>query len=116
MLMSLLSFNLGVELGQLVVLAVMIPALNVLFRYGVAERIGTIILSALVAHTGWHWMTSLGGELIQYQFHWPTIDMTLLINTLGLFILILLLSGLGWWGYRFLWKTENIGIETDRNI
>jgi len=116
MLMSLLSFNLGVELGQLVVLAVMIPALNVLFRYGVAERIGTIILSALVAHTGWHWMTSRGGELIQYQFHWPTIDMTLLINTLGLFILILLLSGLGWWGYRFLWKTENIGIETDRNI
>ena len=90
MLMSLLSFNLGVELGQLVVLAVMIPALNVLFRYGVAERIGTIILSALVAHTGWHWMTSRGGELIQYQFHWPTIDMTLLINTLGLFILILL--------------------------
>ena len=115
MLMSLLSFNLGVELGQLVVLIIMIPALNALFRYGVAERIGTIILSALVAHTGWHWMTARGGELIQYPLHWPTIDMTLLMNTLGLLILILLLSGLGWLGYQFLWKTENIGIETDRN-
>ena len=53
---SLLSFNLGVELGQLAVLAVLVPALNLLFRYVVAERIGTIILSALVAHTAWHWM------------------------------------------------------------
>ncbi|HKF69361.1 MAG TPA: HupE/UreJ family protein, partial [Vicinamibacterales bacterium] len=54
---SLLSFNVGVELGQLVVLALLVPALDLLFRYVVAERMGTIILSALVAHTGWHWMT-----------------------------------------------------------
>ena len=55
LLTSLLSFNLGVELGQLLVLALFIPALEILFRFAVAERIGTIILSALVAHTGWHW-------------------------------------------------------------
>ena len=30
----------------------MIPALELLFRYVVAERMGTIILSAIVAHTG----------------------------------------------------------------
>ena len=53
---SLLSFNVGVELGQLLVLLVLIPVLGGLFRYVVAERVGTIILSALVAHTGWHWM------------------------------------------------------------
>ena len=29
---------------------------QLLFRYVVAERIGTIILSALVAHTAWHWV------------------------------------------------------------
>src|SRR4029434_8559339 len=62
-LTSLLSFNGGVELGQLVVLALAIPALDALFRYGVAERIGTVVLSALVAHTGWHWMTARGGRL-----------------------------------------------------
>jgi hypothetical protein len=56
LLISLLSFNIGVELGQLLVLALLIPALAVLFRYVVAERIGAIMLSALVAHTGWHWM------------------------------------------------------------
>ena len=53
---SLLSFNVGVELGQLLVLLVLVPILGGLFRYVVAERMGTIILSALVAHTGWHWM------------------------------------------------------------
>ncbi len=53
---SLLAFNVGVELGQILVLLVLVPALALLFRYVVAERIGTIILSALVAHTGLHWM------------------------------------------------------------
>ncbi len=37
--------------GSLLVLVLMIPLLEVLFRYVVAERMGTIILSALVAHT-----------------------------------------------------------------
>ena len=49
LLASLLSFNVGVELGQLLVLALLIPALEILFRYVVAERMGTIILSAIVA-------------------------------------------------------------------
>ena len=40
LLTSLLSFNVGVEIGQLVVLVVAVPALELLFRYGVAERIG----------------------------------------------------------------------------
>jgi len=71
LLMSLLSFNLGVELGQLLVLAVMVPALDVLFRFVVAERMGTIILSAIVAHTAWHWMTDRFDVL--RQFPWPAI-------------------------------------------
>jgi hypothetical protein len=53
---SLLAFNVGVELGQVLVLLVLVPLLALLFRYVIAERVGTIILSALVAHTGWHWM------------------------------------------------------------
>src|SRR6266850_3516164 len=71
LLMSLLSFNLGVELGQLLVLALVVPALDVLFRFVVAERMGTIILSALVAHTAWHWMTDRFDVL--RQFPWPEI-------------------------------------------
>jgi hypothetical protein len=69
---SLLAFNVGVEVGQLLVLAVAVPALGLLFKYVVPERIGMIILSALVAHTAWHWMTERGGELVQHP--WPVID------------------------------------------
>jgi hypothetical protein len=80
LLTSLLSFNVGVELGQLLVLALLVPALALLFRFVVAERTGTIILSALVAHTGWHWMTERFERLRQYQFQWPVIDALFLLT------------------------------------
>jgi hypothetical protein len=80
LLTSLLSFNVGVELGQLLVLALLVPALALLFRFVVAERMGTIILSALVAHTGWHWMTERFERLRQYQFQWPIIDALFLLT------------------------------------
>src|SRR5450756_657824 len=56
LLTALLSFNIGVELGQLLVVLLLVPLLNFAFRHILAERIGIIIVSALVAHTGWHWM------------------------------------------------------------
>ena len=71
LLTSLISFNIGVELGQLLVLAVIIPVLVVLFRYVVSERVGTIILSVIVAHTAWHWMVERF-EVLR-QFPWPSI-------------------------------------------
>jgi HupE / UreJ protein len=95
-LTSLLSFNVGVELGQLVVLAVAVPALDALFRYGVPERIGTIVLSALVAHTGWHWMTERGGRLAQYQFEWPAFDVAFLDLLLRWAMLAVGLAGVAW--------------------
>jgi len=62
---ALLAFNVGVEIGQIAVLLVMVPALNLLFRY-LPERIGVIILSALIAHTGWHWMTERFADLRKF--------------------------------------------------
>jgi hypothetical protein len=76
LLAALFSFNLGIEAGQLFVLLAAVPLLNLLFRLGVEERIGTIILSALVAHTGWHWMTERGAQL--GQFPWPRVDLATL--------------------------------------
>ena len=71
---SLLAFNIGVELGQLFVLILVIPVLNLLFRYFVNERIGTILLSALLAHSAWHWMLERGTTLSLYQFQMPVFD------------------------------------------
>jgi hypothetical protein len=73
LLVSLLSFNVGVELGQLVALVLMAPLLAGLFRFALPERLGTIVLSTLVAHTGWHWLLERGEQLRQYRFEWPAL-------------------------------------------
>ena len=71
LLTSLLSFNIGVGLGQLLVLSLLIPALDILFARVVQERMGTIILSGIVAHTGWHWMTDRFNAFRQYDLSMP---------------------------------------------
>lgn len=96
MLTSLLSFNVGVELGQLLVLVLMIPVLQLFFRYAVAERMGTIILSAIVAHTAWHWMLDRGSVLRQFRFEWPALDAALLATVLRWLMFFLILAGILW--------------------
>jgi HupE / UreJ protein len=94
LLASLLSFNIGVELGQLLVLALLIPVLKALFRFVVAARMGTIILSALVAHTAWHWMIERAGRLTQFPL--PTITATGLASAMRWLMLMLMLAGMLW--------------------
>jgi hypothetical protein len=96
MLASLLSFNIGVELGQLLVLALMIPALELFFRYAVAERMGTIILSAIVAHTAWHWMLDRAGVLRQYRFQWPALTAAFWASLADWLLLLVVLAS-GFW-------------------
>jgi hypothetical protein len=96
MLASLLSFNVGVELGQILMLALFIPALEILFRFVVAERVGTIILSALVAHTAWHWMTERANVLRQYRFQWPAVNIPLLAFAMRWMMLLVIAAGLIW--------------------
>ncbi len=106
LLASLLAFNIGVELGQILVLAALVPLLQVLFRYVVAERMGTIILSALIAHTGWHWMIDRAARLRQFDWQWPVIDAALLASALRWTMLGLVLAA-GLWGLsRFLNRKE----------
>ena len=94
LLTSLLSFNLGVELGQLLVLVVLVPALEILFRFLVAERLGTIILSLLVGHTAWHWMTERAERLS--KFPWPALDASQLAVAIRWLMGLLILAGLAW--------------------
>jgi hypothetical protein len=94
LLTSLLAFNLGVEMGQLLALLLLIPMLEVFFRFGVAERVGTIFLSALVIHTAWHWMIERAADL--RQFSWPEVDAALLASAMRWLMLVLILSGLVW--------------------
>ena len=94
LLTSLLSFNIGVELGQLVVLAMAVPLLNILFRHVVAERTGTIILSVIVGHTAWHWMIDRADVL--RQFPWPTPTAAGLASALGWAIVAVAIAAALW--------------------
>lgn len=96
LLTSLLSFNVGVELGQLLVLLLFVPVLDLLFRFVVEERMGTIILSAFVAHTGWHWMLDRGTVLMQFRFPRLQFDATSAAACLRWLMVIVALAGCVW--------------------
>jgi len=120
LLTSLLSFNIGVELGQLLVLILLIPVLQLFFRYAVAERMGTIILSAIVAHTAWHWMLDRGARLRQFSFEWPALNAAFLALVLRWLVLFLILSGLLWLvrmvSHRWAARTESAPSSPDRAV
>ncbi len=94
LLTSLLSFNIGVEIGQVLVLLLLVPLLQFLFRFVLAERIGTIVLSVLVGHTAWHWMMERGERL--GRFPWPELGAAQLASATRWLMLILIVAALLW--------------------
>ena len=100
---SLLAFNIGVEFGQLFALLFMVPGLVLLFRKVMSPRIGAILLSALVAHTAWHWMTDRWSVLTAYNFQAPTYDAAFLALVLR-WVLLGLIVGAAVWGLSVLYR------------
>jgi hypothetical protein len=80
LLVSLLSFNLGIEIGQLAVLCVFVPALALLLRGRMSGRMGIIVLSAIISNVAWQWMMQRGEVL--WQTPWPQLTVP------GLMILV----------------------------
>jgi len=70
--------------------------LDLLFRFVVAERIGTIIVSALVAHTAWHWMIDRATVLRQYRFQWPVFSPSQIASEMRWLMLLVILGGMVW--------------------
>lgn len=93
---SLLAFNLGVEFGQILVLLLMVPVLHLLFRYVLPERIGVILLSAIVAHWAWHWMEDRFAGFMAYELSLPALDRYFWIGLLQWGALLALSLGVLW--------------------
>jgi hypothetical protein len=55
--LSLVSFNLGIALGEVIALALLFVVLGVLFTHVLGTRAGMIVLSLILGNVGWHWMT-----------------------------------------------------------
>jgi len=89
LLVSLLSFNVGIEIGQLAVLCVFVPALALLLRGRMAGPMGIIVLSAIIANVAWQWMMQRGEAL--WQTPWPQLTTPALL-TLARWIIALSLA------------------------
>jgi len=74
LLVSLLSFNVGIELGQLAILCVFVAALALLLRGRMSGRMGIIVVSAIVANVAWQWMMQRGEVL--WQTPWPPLTVS----------------------------------------
>ncbi len=92
---SLVAFNVGVEIGQVLALMLIVPSVSLLFRYVVTERIGGILISAVVAHEAWHWMMARGEILFEHG--WPFTARETISVALRAAIVIWLAA----WGYWY---------------
>ena len=101
---SLLAFNVGVELGQIMVLLLVIPLLNILFRFFVKEKIGTILLSALLAHSAWHWMLDRGTALNEFQFQMPLLDYIFFAALMRWGMMMIIIAAVLWGMYELFRK------------
>jgi hypothetical protein len=109
LLTSLLAFNLGVELGQLLVIVIAVPVLNLLFRHAIAERTGTVLLSALLAHSGWHWMSDRASQLGAYSFQWPALSFAFFASVLRWLMLAILIGSILWMLVRLYGRYLGVG-------
>ena len=96
LLTSLLAFNIGVKIGQLLIIILAVPVLNFLFRNVLAERMGTILLSAILAHSAWHWMSERAGQLSAYSFSWPALNAAFFASLVRWLMLLVIIGSVLW--------------------
>lgn len=108
---ALVAFNVGVELGQLVVLIVAVPILRTAFqaanrfRQGglTGERAVAILISVLVAHTAWHWLIERFDALTQYAWSSPILDAAFAAAAVR-WGMLLIVSAAALWGMNELFE------------
>jgi hypothetical protein len=91
---SVLSFNVGIALGELVTLAIAIAALRLLFACVRGPLLGVIVLSAVLGHVAWHWMLDGGHELAHQLGHAAATGLSSALRVVALWLVPLLLVGI----------------------
>jgi hypothetical protein len=93
-IVALAAYNAGLELGTLIILAIVLPAFNLLFTQVVPERAGTIVGSILVGHVGWHWMNER--FTIAQLSGWPVVDLQLMLVAVRWLLALTVVGGALW--------------------
>ena len=97
LLTSLLAFNVGVEIAQLVVIVAAATAVSLAFRRLTSPRVAAIVVSALAAHTGWDWLLERGA--VWWQYPWPVLSVDVLM-TMAVWLVLAVVAAAGAWGVR----------------
>ncbi len=104
LLLSLLSFNVGVEMGQVLVLLVLVPLVQGMFRFTVSERLGTIVLSLLIGHVAWHWMADRWSVL--QEFPLPALDAITLLAVARVMLGVVIIAAAIWVGRKVMGRVS----------
>jgi hypothetical protein len=105
LLLSLLSFNVGVEVGQVLVLALLVPLVQGLFRFVLPERVGTIVLSLLIGHVAWHWMADRWSVL--REFPMPVLDPATLLVAVRVMLGLAVIAATIWLTRRLIARADS---------
>jgi hypothetical protein len=90
------TYGLGAALAAVLAIAVLTPALGLIFRYAGTRRVELIIVSALAADTAWGWLATRWDRLSRFPFQVPVLDASLLAATLRWLMFAVLLGALLW--------------------
>lgn len=93
---SLAAFNVGIELGQLLVVALALALMTLVFRLGVPERFAVFVASVAVAHTAWHWLLERGGAFLAYPLSWPSLSAAWWAGALRWLLLLVIAATVLW--------------------
>ena len=93
-LAALAAYNVGLELGTLIILAIVVPAASLLFTRVVPERAGIIVTSVLIGHVGWHWMTER--FTIAQLSGWPALDLQMMLTLVRWLLAFTVVGGALW--------------------
>ena len=91
---ALAAYNVGLELGTLIILAIALPAANLLFSQVVSERAGIIVSSVLIGHAGWHWLTER--IAVARLSSWPLMDLQLMLMVVRWLLALTVVGGAAW--------------------
>lgn len=99
LLTALASFNAGVEVGQLLMLALALPLLALLRRAVPVERghLTVWVGSAFIAHTAWHWMANRWADFRAHEIALsaPVLDATFALHVMRAALVAALALALG---------------------
>jgi hypothetical protein len=113
-LAALASFSIGLELGQVIILSITVPALALLFTRVVEERAGTILLSVVAGHAAWHWMADRFATL--QLMNLPALDLALAATAVRWLLMLTIVGGGLWFLGGLLRRKPNVDEIPEKSI